>query len=329
MKKNFIASAALAAAGLLVLSACAGAAEEAPAAPGGAEVAALSGTVSIDGSSTVGPLSEAAAELFMEDAVSGDVLVTVGTSGTGGGFEKFCVGETDGSNASRLIKDEEIALCAANDISYDYITVANDALAIVVNGENPLQCITVEQAKAIWESGSTVMTWADSGVDVPADFASRKIALFGPGTDSGTFDYFTKEINGEEGNIRTDYTDIGEDDNAAVTGVKGDVNGMAFIPLSYFIEAESRGDVKGLEIDGGAGCVAPSGDNVVAGTYVPLGRALYTYGSDTALARPEVVAFFEYMINENQRIADASGFVALTDAQRTEQLAKIAALKKG
>lgn len=327
MKKNFIASAALAAAGLLVLSACAGAAEEAPAAPAVEEVAALAGTVLIDGSSTVGPFSEAAAELFMEDAVSGDVLVTVGTSGTGGGFEKFCVGETDGSNASRLIKDEEIALCASNDISYDYITVANDALAIVVNGENPLQCITVEQAKAIWESGSTVMTWADSGVDVPADFASGKIALFGPGTDSGTFDFFTEEINGEGGNIRTDYTDIGEDDNAAVTGVKGDVNGMAFIPLSYFIEAESRGDVKGLEVDGGAGCVAPNGDNVVAGTYVPLGRALYTYGSSTALARPEVVAFFEYMINENQLIADASGFVALTDAQKTEQLAKIAALK--
>lgn len=327
MKKNFIASAALAAAGLLVLSACAGAADEAPApaAPAVGEAAALSGSFGLDGSSTVGPFSEVAAELFME--ANPGVDVTVAQSGTGGGFEKFCNGETVGSNASRPIKDEEAELCASNGIVFDFVTVANDALAIVVNGENPLQCITVAQAKAIWENGSTVTTWAQAGVDVPADFGSGTIALFGPGVDSGTFDFFTEEINGEGGNINTRYTDIGEEDNVAVQGVNGDVNGMAFIPLSYFVEAEARGEVKGLEIDGGAGCVAPNGDNVIAGTYVPLGRALYTYGTAEAIARPEILAFFEFMITENETITELAGFVPLTADQKAEQLAKIAALR--
>lgn len=318
MKKNFIASAALAAAGLMVLSACAPS-EEA------VDPSGLSGTFGVDGSSTVGPFSEVAAELFME--VNPGVQVTVAQSGTGGGFEKFCNGETVGSNASRAIKDEEAALCADNGIVYESITVANDALAIVVNGENPLQCITVEQAKAIWENGSTVTTWGDAGVDVPADFASGTISLFGPGVDSGTFDFFTEVINGEGGNINTRYTDIGEEDNVAVEGVKGDVNGMAFIPLSYFVEAEARGDVKGLEVDAGAGCVAPNGENVTSGAYVPLGRALYTYATADAIARPEIFAFFEYMIAENEEIASLAGFVPLTEEQKAEQLAKLAGLK--
>lgn len=329
MKKNFIASAALAAAGLLVLSACAGAAEEAPApapaAPAVEEAVELSGSFALDGSSTVGPFSEVAAELFME--ANPGVTVTVAQSGTGGGFEKFCNGETVGSNASRPIKDEEIALCEANGIVYDFVTVAQDALAIVVNGENPLQCITVEQAKAIWEGGSTVTTWAQSGVDVPADFASGEIVLYGPGADSGTFDFFLEEIvGGDEPAINLNYQDIGEDDNAAVEGVKGDVNAMAFIPLSYFIEAESRGDVKGLEIDAGDGCVAPTADNVIAEAYY-LGRLLFTYGTADAIARPEILAFFEFMITENKAITDLAEFVPLTEAQKTEQLAKIAALR--
>jgi phosphate transport system substrate-binding protein len=329
VKKNFIASAALAAAGLLVLSACAGAADDAapaPAAPAATEEApALSGSFGLDGSSTVGPFSEVAAELFME--ANPGVTITVAQSGTGGGFEKFCKGETIGSNASRPIKEEEIALCAENGIVYDFVTVAQDALAIVVNGENPLQCITVDQAKAIWEDGSTVTTWAQSGVDVPADFASGAIKLFGPGPDSGTFDFFIEEIIGKDRSINTNYTNIGEDDNAAVEGVKGDPNGMAFIPLSYFIEAEARGDVKGLEIDAGEGCVAPTGDNVIANVYLPLGRSLFTYATADAIKRPEILAFFEFMITENEAITELAEFVPLTAAQKTEQLAKIAALK--
>lgn len=335
MRKNILTPVALAAAGLFLLSACAGGADEA--APDTSTTttteneeaeevaAALSGSFGMDGSSTVGPFSEVAAELFM-DANPG-VTITVAQSGTGGGFDKFCKGETIGSNASRPIKEEEAALCAENGVVYDFVTVAQDALAIVVNGDNPLQCITVDQAKAIWEDGSTVTTWAQSGVDVPADFASGEIKLFGPGADSGTFDFFIEEIIGDDRSINTNYTDIGEDDNAAVVGVKGDVNAMGFIPLSYFIEAESRGDVKGLEIDNGNGCVAPNAENVIAETYSPLGRLLFTYGTQEAIQRPEILAFFEFMITENEAITELAEFVPLTEAQKVEQLAKIATLR--
>lgn len=326
MKKNFIASAALAAAGLLVLSACAGAAEDAaPAAPAPAateQAAALSGSVIADGSSTVGPFTEAAAELFME--VNPGVRVTVGISGTGGGFEKFCNGETDLSGASRPIKDEEAARCAEKGIEFDFITVANDALAVVVNKENPIQCMTVEQVSEIWNKDSTVKTWAETSITVPAAFASGSITLYGPGTDSGTFDYFTEEINGEVGNIRTDYVNIGEDDNLAVSGVAGDVNAMAFIPYSYF--TESLDQVKGVQIDGGEGCQDPSEANLVAGTYNPLGRALYWYASAEALKRPETVAFFEFAINENKPIADGAGFISLNDDQKAQMLGVVLAL---
>src|SRR5210317_648787 len=163
----------------------------------------LTGSINLDGSSTVGPLSEVAAELFMQQYPG--VQVTVAVSGTGGGFEKFCNGETDGNNASRQIKDEEVANCEANVIASDNITVANDALTILVNQDNPLQCITIEQANQIWGDGSTVSTWGDvEGLDIPADFADTPIALYGPGTDSGTFDFFTDVVNGAEGNIRID-----------------------------------------------------------------------------------------------------------------------------
>ncbi|HEV8012722.1 MAG TPA: PstS family phosphate ABC transporter substrate-binding protein [Pontimonas sp.] len=324
MKKNIMAPVALAAAGILLLSACAAEAEEAapapaPAATEEAPAAALSGAVLADGSSTVGPFTEAAAELFMEGEPG--VRVTVGISGTGGGFEKFCNGETDLSGASRPIKDEEAENCAANGIEFDFITVANDALAVVINRDNPIQCLTVDQVSEIWNKDSTVTTWGDTSIDVAADFASGEITLYGPGTDSGTFDFFTEEINGEGGNIRTDYVNIGEDDNLAVSGVAGDVNAMAFIPYSYFME--NLDQVKGVDIDGGDGCNAPSEENLVAGTYTPLGRALFWYASTDALSRPETVAFFEFAINENQTIADGAGFISLNDSQKTDMLAVI------
>lgn len=291
------------------------AAEEAP--------AELTGQINLDGSSTVGPLSEVAAELFMQ-AYPG-VPTTVAISGTGGGFEKFCNGETDGNNASRMIKDEEIANCEAAGIAYDNITVANDALTILVNQDNPLQCITVEQANQIWGDGSTVSTWGEvDGLDIPADFADTPISLYGPGTDSGTFDFFTEEINGEEGNIRIDYTSIGEDDNAAVQAISGDVGAMGYVPYTYY--QESLDLVKGLEVDGGNGCVAPEAENVSDGSYTPLGRALYVFASDVALARPETVEFFNFYIENSDQIAEIAGAVPLTDAQKQEQLAKVATL---
>jgi phosphate transport system substrate-binding protein len=326
VKKNFIASAALAAAGLLVLSACAGAAEEAEApaeAPAATEEAsALSGTILLDGSSTVGPFAEAAAELFMSE--NPGVAVTVGISGTGGGFEKFCNGETDGSNASRLIKDEEAALCAENGIEFGTITVANDALSVVVNKDNPLECISVEALNAIWNLDSTIATWGEvPGVEA-GDLAGEELVLYGPGTDSGTFDFFTEEINGESGNIRTDYNNIGEDDNQAVQGVSGGLGAMAFIPYSFYQEYSDT--VKGLAIDSGAGCIDPTVENLLAGDYTPLGRGLYMFPGAAGLERPEVVAFYNFVIEQNEAIAAAAGLVALTADQKAEQLAVVAGL---
>jgi phosphate transport system substrate-binding protein len=326
VKKNFIASAALAAAGLLVLSACAGAAEEAEApaeAPAATEEAsALSGTILLDGSSTVGPFAEAAAELFMSE--NPGVAVTVGISGTGGGFEKFCNGETDGSNASRLIKDEEAALCAENGIEFGTITVANDALSVVVNKDNPLECISVEALNAIWNLDSTIATWGEiPGVEA-GDLAGEELVLYGPGTDSGTFDFFTEEINGDSGNIRTDYNNIGEDDNQAVQGVSGGLGAMAFIPYSFYQEYSDT--VKGLAIDSGAGCIDPTVENLLAGDYTPLGRGLYMFPGAAGLERPEVVAFYNFVIEQNEAIAAAAGLVALTADQKAEQLAVVAGL---
>jgi len=313
VRKYILGPAAIAAAGLLLLSACASG-EEAS--------SELSGTILIDGSSTVGPFAEVAAEAFME-SVGESVRVTVGISGTGGGFEKFCNGETAGSNASRDIKDEERDLCAENGIGFERLTVANDALSVVVNSEFPADCISVESLKAIWEDGSTVITWGDvPGLEV-GDLATTTVELFGPGTDSGTFDFFTEEINGDSGNIRTDraYRNIGENDDQAVQGVAGNVGAMGFIPFSYYQEYSDQ--VKGLAIDNGNGCVAPEASNVFDGSYTPLGRALYMFPSEAALQRPEVVAFYRFVIENSELIAEAAGVVPLTAAQQEDELEAI------
>ena len=272
----------------------------------------LSGTVRIDGSSTVGPLTEVAAELFMRE--NPGVRVTVAVSGTSGGFQKFCKGETDGNDASREIKEEEIEVCGQNGIGYDNVQVANDALSLVVKTDNPVDCLTTDQVKQIWDVDSSVSTWGDiEGVDLPDDAKGEAITLYGPGTDSGTFDFFTEAINGEEGRIRTDYTDIGEDDQAAVTAVQGDRYAMGYIPYSFVQEAGDA--VKPLQIDGGGGCVEATLSNVQNGSYTPLGRPLFLYASDTALARPEVVAFFEFYIENQAEIAAAATYVPMNDDQ--------------
>lgn len=286
----------------------------------------LSGAVRVDGSSTVGPLSEVAAELYMLEEPG--VRVTVAISGTSGGFQKFCAGETDANNSSRLIKDSEIEECEANGIRYDFVQVANDALSLVVNATLPVECMTVEQASQIWDAGSTVRIWGDiDGLDLPADVASQEITVYGPGTDSGTFDYFTEAINGETGRIRTNYVDIGEDDLAAVVAVEGDPYAMGYIPFSYYQEAGEA--VKALAIDAGNGCVEATAENVQNGSYTPLGRGLFVYLSDTALSRPEVLDFAEFYVENAARIAELAGFVAMTPEQLEEQRVKIAALSSG
>jgi phosphate transport system substrate-binding protein len=280
----------------------------------------LTGTILIDGSSTVAPLSEAAAELFM--AENNGVQVTVATSGTGGGFESFCQGETDISDASRPIADDEITACEGNGIAFEQVTVANDALSVLVHPDNPVDCLTVEQLNQIWAPGSTLRSWSEiDGLEPAFDEA---LDLYGPGTDSGTFDYFTDAINGEEGAQRTDYNNIGEDDNTGIVGVEGTPGGMFYVGFSYYAENQDR--VKALQIDGGDGCVAPSLETVQDGSYSPLGRGLFIYPSDASLAKPQVQAFIEFYIDNQATIAEAAGYIPLTAEQEQEALAKVESL---
>jgi phosphate transport system substrate-binding protein len=278
----------------------------------------ISGEINLDGSSTVFPFAEAAAELF--EGEYPDTTVNVGSSGTGGGFEKFCNGETDISDASRPIEDDEIAACEANNIAFEQITVANDALTVLVHPDNPVDCLTVEQLQAIWGAESTISNWNEiPGIDFDAP-----LDLYGPGTDSGTFDFFTAAINGEEGVQRTEYNNIGENDNTGLTGVQGSAGGMFYVGYSYY--ALNQDSVKALEIDGGSGCVAPSPESAVDGSYSPLSRGLFMYPSDAGLAKPQVLAFIQFVINENDAIAEVADAIALTDAQKTEMLAAVDAL---
>jgi phosphate transport system substrate-binding protein len=299
----------------LLAAACGGGGDEGGSTGGGTQ---LSGTINIDDSSTVAPLSEAAAELFQEQ--NSGVRVTVGTSGTGGGFEKFCAGETDISDASREIEADEIKACESKGIKYEEVQVANDGLSVVVNNQNTwANCLTTAQLKKIWDKGSTVNNWNQ----VDPSFPNEPLKLFGAGTDSGTFDYFTNAINGEEGRSRSDYSAT-EDDNVTVTGVSGAKGGLGYFGLSYL--QENEGKIKGVQVDGGGGCVAPSTETVQDGSYKPLSRPLFIYPSDAALERPEVKAFLDFYVNNYQKIAEEALFVPLTDAQAAEAKQKIAQL---
>jgi phosphate transport system substrate-binding protein len=310
----------MAACGVLAVSVAACGDDDDDSDGGGGDV---SGSIRIDGSSTVAPLTEAIAEGFNEE--NPDVDVTVGTSGTGGGFEKFCAGETDANDASEAIGDEEIAACEKGGVAYEELQVANDALTVVVNPDNPVTCMTVDQLKSVWEPNSKVSSWSDiEGLDPPYD---ESLDLYGPGSDSGTFGYFTEAVNGEEDAIRNDYNDVGEDDNATVTGVAGSPGGMGYFGFSFFNENQDQ--LKALEIDGGEGCVAPSPETAQDGSYTPLSRPLFVYPSAEALARPEFDAFMEYYLDNVNDIAEQVGFIPLTDDQLTEQQDKLEGLIGG
>jgi phosphate transport system substrate-binding protein len=281
----------------------------------------LSGSIRIDGSSTVAPLTEAVAEQFM--AENSGVRVTVGTSGTGGGFEKFCAGETDISDASRAIEPEEVDACKKGGIGFEEVHVATDALTVMINTGNPVSCLTVDQLSAIWGTDSQIDNWSDiPGIEEDFD---EELALFGPGTDSGTFDYFTEAINGEEGISRTDYNNVGEDDNATVKGVEGSPGGMGYAGYSFY--QENEGSLKALEVDNGKGCVPPSVETAQDGSYAPLSRPLFIYPSEQSLQRPEVKAFITYYLENVNSAAESLGYVPLTDEQLTE--AEAAAEKIG
>ena len=295
----------------LVLSACGGS-HNSSSGNGG------SGQIRIDGSSTVYPLSAIAAEDF-QIATPG-IQVTVGSSGTGGGFEKFCRGETDANDASRPIKDSEIQACADNGIEYAQLTVAIDALTVVVNKDNDFaNCLTTDQLAAIWGPDSTVSSWNE----VDPSFPDEPLPLFGPGTDSGTFDYFTDVINGEEGVSRTDFTPS-EDDNVIVQGVAGSKGGLGYFGFTYFEENADR--LKALEIDSGAGCVAPSPETARDGSYTPLSRPLFVYPSVQSLADPIVAEFFQFYIDNDAEIAKAALYIPLSDTAQEQLVTDLAAL---
>jgi phosphate transport system substrate-binding protein len=325
LSRRLLAGAALAA---LALAGCGGGNNNAGT-PGTGEsgAAALSGAVSIDGSSTVAPLTEAAADIFKEE--QSGVNVTVGTSGTGGGFEKFCKGETDISNASRPIKDDakEKQACAAAGITFTELQVANDALTVVVNKENTwVDCLTVDQLKKIWEPGSKVTTWKDVDAAFPAE-PLGKDQLFGPGTDSGTFDYFTAEINGEEGASRTNYTPS-ENDNVLVQGVAGTKSGMGYFGFSYY---ELNADkLKAVKIDGGSGCVEPSLATAQEGSYKPLARPLFIYVNNQAMKdKPQVAGFVDFYVNSGDEIIKEAQFVPLNADQKGKLTSALATAKQG
>jgi phosphate transport system substrate-binding protein len=276
----------------------------------------LSGSISADGSSTVYPITEAIAEEFGREH-EGAVRVTVGLSGTGGGFKRFCAGETDVSNASRVIKDSEKELCAQNQVGYVEIPVAYDGLSLVVNPQNNFaQCLTVAELKKIWEPASKVRRWSD----VRQGFPNTEMKLYGPGTSSGTFDYFTEEITGKAGASRADYT-ASEDDNVLVQGVEGDPASLGYFGYAYFKENAQK--LKLVGVDSGAGCVQPSEQTIKDGSYAPLSRPLFIYVSDKAMARPEVKAFVEYYINNAPELVPQVGYVALDAARYQEQLGKL------
>ncbi len=305
----------------LALAACGQGSEQpasvpAPQAADQSPVAAqLGGTVLIDGSSTVGPITQAIAEEFTK--LYPDVRIPVGVSGSGGGFKKFCIGETDLSNASRPIKQTEIDLCAENEIEYAQLTVAFDGLAVLANPSNTwADCLTVDELNSIWapEAEESITNWSQ----VREGFPDRDLVLYGPGVDSGTYDYFTDVINGEEGASRGDFTPS-EDDNVLVQGIAGDNAATGFMGLAYYTANADR--LKLIGVDSGSGCTLPSEATVNDGTYSPLSRPLYIYASSISASRPEVTAFVNFYLENAKHLAADVGYVALPDAMYAEQVA--------
>ncbi len=262
----------------------------------------LTGVVRVDGSSTVFPITEAVGEEFQR--LHSGVRVTVGISGTGGGFKRFVVGETDINDASRPIKPSEEATAAEHGISSIELPVAFDGLSVMVNPANTwVDHLTIDELKRVWQAGSTVHTWQDLRPEWPAE----AITLYGPDTDSGTFDYFTEVVTGE-GSCRPDYT-ASADDNVLVTGVAGDKHALGYFGFAYYMENKDK--LKLVPIDGGTGPVLPSEVTINNGSYAPLSRPLFIYVSTAAAERPEIQAFVKFYLEQAGKLAAEVGYVAL------------------
>jgi phosphate transport system substrate-binding protein len=283
----------------------------------------LKGSIAIDGSSTVYPFAQAAAELFNEE--NPDVKISVGQSGTGGGFEKFCAGETDISDASRPIKDDEEApVCQKNGVEYSDVQIANDGIAVVTNKDLKVDSLTTDQLKKLWNKGSKVSSLKEIDPSLPAD----KLSLYGPGTDSGTFDFFTDKINGEEGVTRESY-EASEDDNQLVTGVSQDKGGLGYFGFSYYESNMDKLNLVGICDGAGGKCVKPSSESIQDGSYKPLSRPLFMYPSAKAMQRPEVKGFMDFVIANQDAISKAAKIVPMTNEQASDAKASLAKAESG
>jgi phosphate transport system substrate-binding protein len=285
---------------LVAAAIVAGAFSVVPLPAGAAEV------IKIDGSSTVYPITEAVAEEFQK-AKKGAVNVTVGISGTGGGFKKFCRGDIDLSDASRPILKKEMEDCKANGIQYIELPVAYDALTVVVNPQNNwVKSLTVAELKKMWEPGAQgrITNWNQINPQWP----DAPLKLYGPGADSGTFDYFTEAVVGKSKSSRGDFT-ASEDDNVLVQGVSRDKGGLGYFGLAYYLENQKK--LKAVAIDGGKGPVLPSAQNVENGTYTPLARPIFVYVNTKSLERPEVREFVEYYLANAPKLVKEVKYVPL------------------
>jgi len=272
----------------------------------------LSGEIRIDGSSTVFPITEAVVEEF--NMSEPEVKIPVGVSGTGGGFKKFIAKETDISNASRPIKDEEAENAKNAGVEYIELKVAYDGLSVLVNPENTwVDYLTVEELNMIWAPDSKIKTWKD----IREEWPEEDIKFYAPGTDSGTFDYFTEEINGESGAIRSDFTGS-EDDNVLVQGIAGDKNAIGFFGFAYYEENQDK--LKVVPIDNGNGSVTPTFDTIKSGEYSPLSRPIFIYVNKESFERVEVKEFVKFYLENAKDIVPEVGYVSLPEEEYKSEL---------
>ncbi len=303
----------------LVLAACGG--DDAPVPPS----LSLQGEIALDGSSTVFPITEAMAEEF-GNLTGGKVRVVVGVSGTGGGFKKFCAGETVITDASRPIKQTEVDLCAEAGIDFVEIPVAVDGLSVMVNPQNDfVECMTIDELHTLWapEAEDVVTKWSQ----VRDGWPDREVRLYAPGVDSGTFDYFTETVNGGGGASRGDFL-ASEDDNVLVTGISGDADGLGYFGYAYYEENQDR--LKLVGIDGGAGCITPTTETINNGTYAPLSRPLFIYVRADVVNEQHIQGFVEFYLSQASRyLISEVGYIPYPESVYNLGLAKFRTGKTG